>query len=171
MHFAKFTYVSELKVILLLGLAICSPMAITSVEAQTIQLKRLGQNFKIKRSNGSRIEKLKNLNCNNCSAEATNEKSEYLKRVMTEHASNEYQRTVESQIFADTEFVNGCWKDAIDKGMEFFFTVAETGVATDFAWFPKERAGKCIKRHISTIGFPQLEKPHHSWLLVTGQEY
>ncbi|MFT5610883.1 MAG: hypothetical protein ACI9WC_003240 [Arenicella sp.] len=171
MHLTKFTSISSLKGNLLLGLALCSPMAITSVKAQAIHFERLDQNFKIKRSNGSRIEKLKNLNCNNCSADATNEKSEYLKRVMTEHASNEYQRTVESQIFADTKFVNGCWKEAIDKGMQFFFTVAETGIATDFAWFPKERAGKCIKRHISTIGFPQLKKPHHSWLLVTGQEY
>jgi hypothetical protein len=171
MQFAEFTYASSLKAIFLLGLLLCSPMTVTTAEAQTVQLERLDRNHDVKRSNGTRTEKLRNLNCRNCSVEATNEKAEYLKRVVTEHSSNEYQRAVEAQIFADTKFVNGCWKNALDKGMEFFFTVAETGVATDFAWFPKEHAGKCIERHISSIGFPQLNKPHHSWLLVTGQEY
>lgn len=171
MHLTEFKQISKRKTILLLGLMLCSPMITTTSDAQTVQLERPDRNYKVKRSDGTRIEKLRNKKCRNCSARDTNEKSEYLKRVMTEHSSNSYQRVVETQIFADAKFVNGCWKNALDKGMEFFFTVSEIGVPSDFAWFPKERAGKCIKRHISSIEFPKLEKPHHSWLLVTGQEY
>ena len=109
--------------------------------------------------------------CRNCSAKAANEKSEYLKRVVTQHSSNEYQALVESHILSDPKFLNGCWKDASDKGMEFFFTVSETGVASDFAWFPKGQAGKCIKRHILDIAFPEPQSQHHAWILVTEQEY
>ena len=171
MQLAEFTYISNRKTILLLGLLLCSPMAVTTVEAHTIQLDRLDRNYTVKRSDGSRLDQLRNTKCRNCSEKVAHEKSKYLKRVVTQHSSNEYQKAVESLIFADTKFVNGCWKNAIDKGMEFFFTVSETGATTDFAWFPKEHAGKCIKRHISSIEFPQPTKPHHSWILVTGQEY
>jgi len=45
-------------------------------------------------------------------------------------------------IFTNARFVNRCWKNANEKGLEFFFTVSESGEASDFAWFPKYRAGK-----------------------------
>ena len=171
MHILKTLATSANRTFFILGLYVSSLLVITSVEAQVIQLDRLDRNYKVTRSDGTRIGQLKNKSCRNCSARETNEKSVYLKRVMTDHSSNAYQRAIELQIFADQKFVNGCWSKAIDKGMEFFFTVDETGSAVDFAWFPKERAGKCIKRHIADIAFPQQQKPHHSWLLVTGQEY
>ena len=165
-----FTFTSNRKLLLLLGLLFCSPWATSTVKAQTVNLP-LDRNYKIERSDGTRLKQLSNNKCRNCSAKLTAEKLQYLTRVITENPSNEYQRAIELQIFADAKFVNGCWKKAIDKGMEFFFTVSETGVPSDFAWFPKERAGKCIKRHIASIEFPELNKPHHSWILVTGQKY
>lgn len=172
MHLKQFEYISNSKMVLFIGLILCSPLATTYVEAQTVGLvDRPDRNYTVTRSGGTRIKTLRNSRCSNCSIRDTNQKSEYLKRVMTEHSTNKYQTQLETQIFADTKFVNGCWKNAIDRGMEFFFTVSETGVASDFAWFPKEQAGKCIKRHIASIAFPLLQKPHHSWLLVTGLEY
>ena len=171
MHYVKFTKAPRKRSCLLLGLILCIPLAVKTAAAQTVQLEQLDRNYKVVRSDGTRIKKLRNTNCSNCSASVTNEKSEYLSRVISGNSSREYERVVESHVFADTKFVNGCWKDAIDKGMEFFFTISETGVASDFAWFPKHGTGKCIKRHIAAIEFPEPEKPHHSWLLVTGQEY
>lgn len=140
-------------------------------DAQTVELRRLDQNYKVKRSDGTRIDLSKKRKCRECLKREAIAKTKYLKRVVMAKSSGDYQKLVESTVFADQKFVNTCWRKAVDKGIEFFFTVSETGAVEDIAWFPKERAGKCIKRHIANLEFPKQEKPHYSWLVVTRMEY
>jgi len=164
----KFAYAPSQLVILLLCISIFNPWITSAADAQQVDVRRLDQYYKVERSNGTRLDKIKNRRCKSCEEEEANAKSEYLQRAISGGSSVTYQREIESLIFADSKFVNRCWKNAIDNGMEFFFTVEESGVASDFAWFPKQSAGRCIKKHISKIEFPTLDKPHHSWLVVSG---
>ncbi|MEM7360942.1 MAG: hypothetical protein AAF431_17760 [Pseudomonadota bacterium] len=93
---------------------------------------------------------------------------EYLSRVANTNPSKEYQKLLEEKIFADEKFTRKCWNPMAKKQLDFFFTVSPSGKAEDFAWFPKDRAAKCIQRHISKIELPIPEDTHHSWLLVTN---
>ena len=90
----------------------------------------------------------------------------YLERTFDAKLSTSYQKLIESKIFSDKEFMAICWRKAVTKDMDFFFTVSQTGQAEDFAWFPNKSAGKCIETHIKSIEFPIPDGPHHAWLLV-----
>ena len=125
--------------------------------------------FNAERSSGSRIKDANDTRCKKCEENEANAKLEYLERVLSSEASNSYQKKIESMIFSNEKFVNGCWKNANDKGVEIFFTVSESGQASDFAFFPKHRVRKCIRRHISKIEFPSIDKPHHAWLVASGK--
>jgi len=149
----------------LLFLLIYNPWVVTAANAQGQDRFKLDQRYKITYTLASRLKPVEARTCNYCEENRTKAKLKYLERVLADEASTSYQKEIESMIFTNAEFVNGCWKKANTKGMEFFFTVSESGEASDFAWFPKNRAGKCIKRHISKIEFPGIDKPHHAWLV------
>lgn len=115
----------------------------------------------------TRLKPIERKRCKSCGQKEADAISEYLGRVLKEKGSASYKSEIESIIFADSKFVNGCWQKANKKGLEIFFTIDESGSANDFAWFPKHRVGKCIKRHISKIEFPGIDKPHHAWLVAS----
>ena len=116
----------------------------------------------------ARLKKTERKRCKSCGQKEADAISKYMGRVLKDKDSASYDSEIESIILADSKFVNGCWKKANKKGLDIFFTIDESGTASDFAWFPKHRAGKCIKRHISKIEFPNLDKPHHAWLVASG---
>ena len=115
-----------------------------------------------------RLIKTERKRCKSCGQKEADAISKYMGRVLKDKDSASFDSEIESIILADSKFVNGCWKKANKKGLDIFFTIDESGTASDFAWFPKHRAGKCIKRHISKIEFPDLDKPHHAWLVASG---
>lgn len=153
--------------VMVLLLPIFSAWFLTSAQAQDLGLHHLQQSFNLNSSRGSRIKAVENRRCKSCEEKEANAKFEYLDRVLSEQGSASYQKEVESMIFTDEKFINGCWKKANKKGIEFFFTIDNSGEANDFAWFPKHRVGKCLKRHISKIEFPTIEKPHHARLVAS----
>lgn len=143
----------------------------TLANAQGWNLSDLDQAYGVgvQRSYGStRVKKTDRMRCKSCEQKEAEAISEYLDRTLKEKGSASYKREIESIIFADSKFVNGCWKKANKKRLEVFFTIDESGLASDFAWFPKHKVGKCIERHISKIEFPNLNKPHHAWLVASG---
>lgn len=140
-------------------------MATTS--AQQIKLRHLDEAYNVERSRGSRLKEIEYRRCKGCEEKESKAKLKYLERVLSEEGSASYQSEIESLIFTDSKFANGCWKKANKKGMEIFFTIDKSGSAGDFAWFPKNKAGKCVKKHISKIEFPDIEKPHHAWLVAS----
>ncbi len=168
MNKRRATLVSSHLVVVLLSLSIFNTWLVASASAQSLNLRHLDQAYKVERGRGSRLKDVEDRRCKSCEEKEADAKFEYLERVLTEQGSSSYQNQIESMIFTDAKFVKGCWKNANDKGIEIFFTVDETGEANDFAWFPKLRAGKCIKRHIAKIEFPGTDKPHHAWLVASG---
>ena len=154
-------------VIPLLYLLIYSFGAVTTANAQEYDRWRLEKLPNVERGTGSRLAPVRDRECRYCKDNEANIKIKYLKRVLSEKGSTSYQKEIESMIFTNSEVVNSCWKNANGKGLEFFFTVNESGQARDFAWFPKHKVGKCVKRHISKIEFPSLDKPHHAWLVAS----
>lgn len=164
----KVTHVPIYLAILLLCLSIFNTWVVPLASAQQLDMRHLDQSYKVERSRGSRLKEIEYKRCKFCKEKEDIAKFEYLERALTEPGSTSYQNKIESMIFTDTKFINGCWKNADDKGIEIFFTIGESGEASDFAWFPKHRAGKCIKQHISKIEFPGLDKPHHAWLIASS---
>lgn len=127
------------------------------------------KNHFYRRARGSRIDRSEMNRCNlACQEKIELAKLSYLERALKPDSSAIYQKQLESKIFSDQKFVSKCWKGAADKGIDFFFTVTESGKAADIAWFPKERSAKCIQRHVKAMDFPQPTKPHHAWLLVSN---
>jgi hypothetical protein len=130
-------------------------------------LYRLEQDNKVERKYATRIDREKMKKCQDCDQKAVLSKFKYMERVVSDNNSSDYQRVVESKIFTEA-FKHKCWKGALNKGIDFFFTITPSGEATEIAWFPKDRAAKCIKRHIESIEFPQPSETHYSWLAVTN---
>lgn len=152
------------KILLLISVVLVySPLSVTNVTADT----RL-QNMPIKNSHGSRIDRTKMKKCKNCRKDMVASKFKYFERMVAAKPSGEFQKLVEAKIFASDKFKSKCWASASKKGIDFFFTINKKGEPTDFAWFPKDRAGKCIARHIAGLEFPQPEETHYSWLAVTN---
>ena len=164
----KVTHVLSQVAILLLCALGFNPWIITAANAQGLDKWQLERSYKVEPGSGSRLKTLGARECKSCAEKELKVKFEYLKRALSGESSSNYQKEIESIIFANAKFVNGCWKNAYDKGMEIFFTVSESGKASDFAWFPKHKAGKCIKQHVSKIEFPGVDKPYHAWLVVSG---
>jgi len=167
MYKPKVTHIPSLVLVLSLCLIGPNHWLMTAANAQQLDRWQLDRSYKIERGPGSRLPPVSQRNCRYCQEKERDTKFEYLKRVLTEQGSSSYQNKIESMIFTDAKFVNGCWKNAYDKGIEIFFTINESGEASDFAWFPKHKAGKCIKRYISKIEFPGIEKPHHAWIVAS----
>lgn len=167
----KVTYFPRYWVFFLIFLSIVSTGFATLASARELNLYDLDRAHDdgVQRSYGAtRLKSTVRNRCKSCEQKETDSISEYLGRVLKQNSSASYESKIESIIFADSKFVNGCWQKANKKGLEMFFTIDESGSAVDFAWFPKSRVGKCIKRHISKIEFPGLEKPHHAWLGASG---
>ena len=162
----KVTRLPRQLVLPLLLVSIFNPWLVETTSAQQLDVRHLEQSYNVKTNRGSRIKEPEHRRCKPCEEKETKAKLEYLERVLTEQGSANYQNEIEAIIFTDKKFVNGCWKKANKKGMEIFFTINNSGIVNDFAWFPKYRAGKCIERHISKIEFPDPGKPHHAWLVT-----
>lgn len=132
------------------------------------QIRDTNKHF-YRRAYGTRIDRSKMDSCNKaCQEKAGLAKISYLTRAVTADSSVDYQKQLESKILADQQFVSKCWEKAAQKGIDFFFTVTETGKASDIAWFPRERSVKCIQRHVKGLEFPQPDKPHHAWLAINN---
>ena len=163
------TRVLSSKVMPLLCLLIFSPYVSTTTNAQEVDRWQLQKQHQLGRSIGSRLTPVRNRNCKYCEEKEVTAKLEYQARVLSGEDSIEYQKEIESMIFTNDKFVNGCWKNANAKGVEVFFTVSESGKASDFAFFPKNKVRRCIKRHIAKIEFPSIDEPHHAWLVTSGK--
>lgn len=167
----KVTFSPRYWVFLLIFLSIVSTGFATLASARELNLYDLDRAYDadVKRGYGpTRLKSTVRNRCKSCKKKEADAISVYLARVLKQKSLASYETKIESIIFADSKFVNGCWQKANKKGLEIFFTIDESGSATDFAWFPKGRVGKCIKRHISKIEFPGLDKPHHAWLGGSG---
>lgn len=156
-----------LKVFLLSVVLVAPVWTFTSALAKDTQYRMRTENL-FNKSHGSRIDRSKLDKCEGCERDWAPERFEYLSRIANTESSKQFQKLLEQKIFADEKFTTKCWNPATEKQIDFFFTVSPDGKAKDFAWFPKDRAAKCIKRHISKLELPQPEQPHHSWLLVTN---
>ena len=163
----KTTRAQKLIAILLLCLLGLNISFIKESNASQLDFEQLNQNNKVQRGSGSRLESPEHRRNKSYEEKDLDKKFEYLKRVLSGERSSTYQTEIESMILSDNKFVKRCWKKANNNGVEVFFTINESGNVTDLAWFPKHRAGKCIKRHISKIEFPEIEKPYHAWLTVS----
>lgn len=167
----KITYFSRYWVFSLFFLSLVSAGFTTLANAQGLDHFGLDRTYgdTVQRSYApTRLKGVERKGCKSCEQKEAEAISKYLGRVLKEEGSASYDSKIESIIFADSKFVNGCWKKANKKGLEIFFTIDESGSASDFAWFPKHGVGKCIKRHISKIEFPDIDKPHYAWLVASG---
>lgn len=119
----KVTYFSRYWVFLLIFVLIVSTGFTTLVSAREFNQYDLDQAYGtgVERSYGAtRLKATERKRCKSCEQKEADVISEYLDRVLKEKGSVSYDSKIESIIFADSKFVNGCWKKANKKRLEIF---------------------------------------------------